>query len=259
MSVKTIIGFVGGRVKAAVMEQAGWEERPPTVGEIKARICDQLTALWGAVDRDGDKRRFHEVESQLVPLILGLGRLFLAYFLCLAEQRSARLVEKPLKGGRGVRKDRKHLGTYFGRVTFWRAGVRSRHGQSVHPVDTALGLAEDGFSFLVLEMCARLSTLLSYEQVTAFLLYFLGWSPSKTTVERAVLGFGRYTQDWFAQAPAPEGDGEVLVIQLDSKATPTATDEELEKRRGPRRKRRGHHLPGTAVGTNVRAGPGAVG
>ena len=50
-----------------------------------------------------------------------------------------------------------------------------------------------------------------------------------------VLGLGRHTGDWFESAPAPEGDGEVLVIQIDSKATPTATEEELEKRRGPRR------------------------
>jgi len=36
-----------------------------------------------------------------------------------------------------------------------------------------------------------------------------------------------------AAAP-PEGEGEVLVIEVDGKATPTATEEELAKRRGPR-------------------------
>jgi len=49
-----------------------------------------------------------------------------------------------------------------------------------------------------------------------------------------VLGFGRHTADWFESAPAPENDGEVLVIQIDSKASPTATDKELAKRRGKR-------------------------
>jgi hypothetical protein len=61
------------------------------------------------------------------------------------------------------------------------------------------------------------------------------WSPSKTTVEKAVLGLGRFTHQWFTEAPAPEGEGEVLIIQIDSKATPTATESELEKRRGKRR------------------------
>ena len=54
------------------------------------------------------------------------------------------------------------------------------------------------------------------------------------TVKDTVLGFGRHTADWFESAPAPENDGEVLVIQVDSKASPTATDKELAKRRGKR-------------------------
>ena len=50
------------------------------------------------------------------------------------------------------------------------------------------------------------------------------------------MGLGHFTSEWFRKAPAPEGDGEVLIIQIDSKATPTATESELEKRRGKRRK-----------------------
>ena len=67
---------------------------------------------------------------------------------------------------------------------------------------------------------------------------FLFWSPSKMTIEKAVLGLGRYTAEWFEKAPAPHGDGEVLIIQIDSKATPTATDSELERRRGKRQRDR---------------------
>ena len=47
-----------------------------------------------------------------------------------------------------------------------------------------------------------------------------------------VLGFGRHTTEWFEQLPPPKNDGQVLVIQIDSKGTPTATEEELNKRRG---------------------------
>jgi hypothetical protein len=104
-------------------------------------------------------------------------------------------------------------------------------------LDVALGITADGFSFLVMGLAARLSTMVSYDQVTGLLMNFLSWSPSKMSIEKAVLGLGRYTAEWFELAPPPEGDGEVLVIQFDSKATPTATDSELEKRRrkrGPR-------------------------
>jgi hypothetical protein len=51
-----------------------------------------------------------------------------------------------------------------------------------------------------------------------------------------VLGLGRHTADWFEQAPAPEGDGEVLVIMFDGKGAPTATESELSRRRGKRRR-----------------------
>jgi len=49
-----------------------------------------------------------------------------------------------------------------------------------------------------------------------------------------VLGLGRHTSEWFESAPAPEDEGEVLVIQFDSKGNPMATEAELEKRRSKR-------------------------
>ena len=52
-----------------------------------------------------------------------------------------------------------------------------------------------------------------------------------------MLGFGRYTEEWFEKQPPPVGDGEVLVMQFDSKGAPTATATELKRRRGPRRQR----------------------
>ena len=54
------------------------------------------------------------------------------------------------------------------------------------------------------------------------------------TIEEMVLGLGKHTGQWFESAPAPENDGEVLIVQIDSKATPAATEEELGKRRGKR-------------------------
>jgi hypothetical protein len=165
------------------------------------------------------------------------GAFLLAYFCTRREEQSEKLLARWQRRGRCRRRlERKHLGSYFGRVTYWRSHVRGPDARGVHPLDLALGLTADGFSLLVLQICARLSTLVSYEQVTALLLHFLSWSPSKTTVEKAVLGFGRHTAKWFASAPAPEGDGEVLVIQFDSKATPTASEEELAKRRRKRPK-----------------------
>lgn len=79
-------------------------------------------------------------------------------------------------------------------------------------------------------------------------------NPSSTDViGQCVLGLGKKLAGrWFEDLPAPEGDGEVLVVMIDSKGAPTATEEELKRRRGKRRRRlpapsprhRGHHRRG---------------
>jgi len=89
---------------------------------------------------------------------------------------------------------------------------------------------------MVVGLATRLATKMSYEQARLVFGCFLGWSPSTSSIENAVLGLGKRTATWIEQAPAPEGDGETLVVQIDNKATPTATDEELARRRGKRRK-----------------------
>lgn len=233
--VKSIVGFLGGECKGETPEQSSWRDAPAPSSEIKSRIRAEIEGLFDFVDRKDDTRSFDEVERGLRPLLFALARLLLACFLAVREERSSETVSVWLKKGYRRRKpERKYLGTIFGSVCFWRTYVRLPGGRGTHPLDVTLGLTQDGFSFRVMESCARLSTLVSYEQVTALSLYFSDCSPSKTTVEKAVLGLGCHTQAFFAQAPPPEGDGEVLVIQVDSKATPTATEEELEKRRQKR-------------------------
>ena len=235
MKVATIVGHVGGECKGEFGEQDAWKDGPAKSSEIKDKIKNHIEEIFSFFEKKNDRRRFDEVERGLRSLLFALGRLFLAYFLARREESSEEEVARWVRKGYRRRKpQRKHLNTHFGRVTFWRTYVRRPGGSGLHPLDLALGLTRDGFTLAVTEACARLCTFLTFEQVTAIMLYFQSWSPSKTTVEKAVLGLGRYTQEWFESAPAPEGDGEILVIQFDSKATPTATEEELEKRRGKR-------------------------
>ena len=127
------------------------------------------------------------------------------------------------------------IGTVFGKVRYWRTYIyRGKYEGGYYPLDIELGLPGDGFSMLVRSYAVRLATKMSYAQCVTVLSTFLNWSPCPKTVEQMVLGLGKHTGQWFESAPAPEDDGEVLIIQIDSKATPTATDEELEKRRGKR-------------------------
>ena len=63
----------------------------------------------------------------------------------------------------------------------------------------------------------------------------LNWAPATETIEQVVLGMGRDAAPFMQQLAAPEKDGEVLVIEVDGKCPPTATEEELAKRRGKRK------------------------
>ncbi len=178
-----------------------------------------------------------EFEKQLIPKVYELGRLFILLFLCVREeswQRNHAEVEKGTKC-QGL-KDRL-VGTMFGKVRYWRTYVyRGRGEGGYYPLDIELGLPLDGFSMLVRSYAVRLATKVSYAQCVTVLSTFLQWSPCQKTIEEMALGLGKHTGEWFESAPAPENDGEVLIIQIDSKATPTATESELEKRRGKRAK-----------------------
>jgi hypothetical protein len=79
---------------------------------------------------------------------------------------------------------------------------------------------------------------LSFAEARTALTRFVPDAPSTEVVEQSVLGFGRHTEEWFEKQPPPAGDGSVLVMQFDSKGAPTATDTELKRRRGPRRRRK---------------------
>jgi len=50
------------------------------------------------------------------------------------------------------------------------------------------------------------------------------------------MGMGQDSVASMEHAQAPTDDGDILVIEVDGKATPTATEAERDKRRGKRRK-----------------------
>ena len=123
------------------------------------------------------------------------------------------------------------LGTFFGKVRYWRTYFY-REGGGYYPLDR-VGI-DRRFQYVDTELGGpyRHEDELRSDRPD---LDVVSAMVAGSKEHRMVLGLGRHTGDWFEAAPAPEGDGEVLVIQIDSKATPTATEEELEKRRGPRR------------------------
>ena len=181
--------------------------------------------------------RFFSFESKLRERVWEVALLFIRLFLLARHQR----LEKQDRGYPGYERFSECLSrtlrTMFGEVRYERAYWHKRQGGGgFHPLDVELGLTRDGFSPWVISLACRLATYLSYAKTTLIMEAFWGWSPSTETVEQWVLGVAREAEAYMASAPPfPEADGEVLVIEVDGKAVPTATEAELAKRRGPRR------------------------
>jgi hypothetical protein len=199
---------------------------------LRQQLQEQVEQLADWCERfDG---RFFAFETKLQELVWGLGRPATALFLLARQQRL------PTQDSPGYRRFPEEvprtLRTMFGEVRYQRASwVRRRGGGGFHPLDAALGLTRDGFAPGVIALACRLTAYLSYAKTTLVLEAFWGWSPSTETVEQWVLGIGRQASAYMASGPPlPEADGEVLVIEVDGKAVPTATAAELAKRRGPR-------------------------
>ena len=233
----TVAGL-GSCCKGDNAEQDDWRDSPPTSEYLRWRVQKQFAGLLMLVE-DKKGRSYEGFEVVLIAEVFRLGRLLVALFLCLCEQRMP-VATKERRGQELYRRQPKKsrlLGTFFGKVRYWRHYLQQTNGRSggFYPLDVGLGLLADGFTLGVLSRAVQLATRMSYAAATLLFSRFVGWSPSHKTIERAALGLGRYTAEWVEQRPAPADDGEVLVVQFDSKATPTARQHELELRRGPRR------------------------
>lgn len=215
-------------------------DRPPTSEEIERRARARFDALLAFVQRDLPAgKTFLDFERELRRLVFDLGCWLVALFLQRRHEELDVPTTEVVDGtqfSRSQVQDRE-ISTLFGAVRFWRSYMRGRGG-GYYPLDRRLKLPAEGFSLFLVGLVVRVATKVSYAQTRLVVQCFLGVAPSVTSVERAVLGLGRSTMAWFDHAPAPEDDGDVLVIMIDSKATPTATEHELKKRRGKRRRRK---------------------
>jgi hypothetical protein len=184
---------------------------------------------------------FAAFEGGLFVRLMRLGCLRVQLFLVARRERWERA--SPLPDGTyrlGDPAGSRRLQTRFGEVTYTRAYlIRRAGGSGSHPLDAELGLTRDGFSPWVMGFVSRLATRLSFAASRTVCRSAWGWSPSTEAIEQLVLGLGRQAPPFAQPQAPPEEDGEVLVIEVDGKCRPTATDAELRKRRGRRTHRTG--------------------
>ena len=220
---------------------------PQNIRAAQAQVLVRARALIALALEDGAKpTRYVAFEKQLTADVFALGCAVVLLFLLASEARvRATLTERVVRDDRIFRvspAQSRNLLTWFGIVRYSRTYLREvvrgdAKARGFHPLDADLGLLADRLSPSVLAIAVRMATRVAFAEARDVCGWFLPVVPSTEVVEAAVLGYGRYTQEWFEQAPAPEGDGEVLVVMLDGKGVPTATETELKKRRGKRKRR----------------------
>jgi Uncharacterised protein family (UPF0236) len=182
---------------------------------------------------------FWQFEKRLLVRIAVLGACLIRLFL---TARYERLDLQPFLRNEKYRPGddyaQRTLKTVYGEVTYGRHYLMTRGGGSgFFPLDVVLGLTRDRLSPWVMQWVARLATRMSFKAAQMVCRAVLNWSPATETIEQVVLGMGRDAAPFMKQLPAPPQDGEVLVIEVDGKCPPTATEAELAKRRGQRKPR----------------------
>jgi hypothetical protein len=210
---------------------------PPTVDELQQQLHHQLDTIIAACLSDPAPVSFLEIETTLWELLRSLGCLLIQLVLRARHDRLDLTIWTRARGYRLADADApRTLKTSCGSVTYPRAFLVPRRGggPGVHPLDIELGLTRDAYTPLVIGWFCRLATRVSFRLANGLGEMFLGSAPPVSAIEEWVLGLARPAAVYLSTGPRPEKDGEVLVVEIDGKAAPTATEQELARRRGPR-------------------------
>jgi hypothetical protein len=217
--------------------------RPVTSGSVRAEAKVAFDELVGFCETCTTP--FWKFERDLLVRIAVLGACLIRLFL---TARYERLDLQPyLEDDRfrpGDDYAERTLKTVYGEVTYGRHYLQARGGGSgFFPLDVVLGLTRDRLSPWVMHWVARLATRMSFQAAQMVCKAVLQWAPATETIEQVVLGMGKEAAPFMKHLPAPPDDGAVLVIEIDGKCPPTATEAELAKRRGPRRPKQERDCP----------------
>src|SRR5688572_18780789 len=211
---------------------------PSAIAELRLQAHQRLDGLLDFCLADEPARGFLAFEKTLLGLLLSLGQVLVQLFLRHRHEHLD-LAAWLTRGYRLSDADApRTLKTAFGPVAYRRAYLVPQQGPGagVHPLDAELGLTRDSFSPLVIGWFCRLATRLSFRLSSELGGMFLGWAPSPSAIAEWVQGLGRPAQLYLSRGPLPDDEGEVLVLEFDGKAAPTATEQEMARRKGPRRR-----------------------
>jgi hypothetical protein len=189
---------------------------------------------------EGDLGPVAVFEPALWTLVMALGRALTALWLtrCAVRPRDVRYdyegrtyeVVGTKIGEVGTRFGKVSYEAPVGRIVGWRRAARDL------PLERELGLC-GGFSLLVVTTLVKLCAQMAFVSARNTFRDVFEWSPSPRAALRMVDAVGAEARPFLDQAPAPENDGEVLVILADGKGAPAISSREYARRTQPHRRR----------------------
>lgn len=141
-----------------------------------------------------------------------------------------------------------HTGNWRGRAVMSRFGsywwirpiYELQHGEgppTLAPGDGDVGLAAGGMSLTVHLLAANMAARMSYEEAKEVTEAFGDYAPCTRSTQGIVESLGPQGARHMADLPAPDDDGEILVIEGDGKGVPHVAEQEHARRRQPHKKR----------------------
>jgi hypothetical protein len=212
-----------------------------SIEKARREVQEAFDRAWAIADTS-DIQALAEMERKLWTAMLAVGRALIALFFARCAARP-RPVEYSYRGRqyalRGVTRT-SEVGTLFGKLPFTRpTGIQlgAPLGAADLLVDRELGLCS-GFSLGVVLAMSRLCAQMAFGTARDNFRQAYEWAPSPRATLRMVDGTGEQARAFLEQAPAPENDGEVLVVLVDAGGAPMVDLKEYLRRRTRREARR---------------------
>jgi hypothetical protein len=208
----------------------------PSIEQARMEVDQQLQAVLAVVTDTGMRKAAH-VEMRLWSSLLALGRALMGLFFAARAEawREGRAYELGGTSFEVVGHESALVGTRFGKVEVMRPVGRVVGQDRVArdmPLERELDLP-GGFTLPVVLTVAKFCAHMAFAPARALLRGLFEWAPSPRTVLRMVDAVGKHARPYLEAAPAPEGDGEVLVITVDGKGAPAISSREYGRRARP--------------------------
>ena len=216
-------------------------EKSRRVAAVAVAVHDLLEWL---TTTEALEQPLHRVGSEIHKRLMRLGVLLVGIWLV---HRLPTSVPESLQRGRGWYRYRGMMSapvrSRFGVTQIDRPEYLIVHGEGpvkLVPYDRHIGLAAGRMSLGVHLVVGSLIARMTFQEAHDVMEEFGVYAPSTRSMHGIVDRLGLIASGFMETLPAPEDDGEILVIETDHKGAPHMSPEEHRKRRRKQKKRCGN-------------------